>query len=78
MLTLASVRQYLQHQRSVAVADFCRDFNTDYSTARPLIATWIRKGMVQETTPTCQQHCTGCGPIPQRYWCWVGDEAVSA
>jgi hypothetical protein len=77
MLTLASVRQYLQHQRQVSVTDFCRDFNTDYHTAKPLIARWVRKGMVQETSPTCQQRCVGCGPIPQRYWCWVGDEVVN-
>lgn len=71
MLTLGSVKRYMQMEKVAHMPDLLRHFRTDALTLKPLLDHWARKGCLRPYQPSqCGKSCTQCEPALRQAFEW--------
>lgn len=63
---LLQIRDFIQRESMVSLQQLARALQVDEQALQPMLAWWLRKGVIQQhqATAGCRQRCSGCaGPI---------------
>ena len=75
-MILSDVRDYLQQKRRVSLNDLVLHFNVDADALRGMLAKWIGKGKVRQSSAggaACGTSCCQCDPLLTEIYEWIDD-----
>lgn len=67
---LIELRDYIHQQGLVSSQQLAREFQIDEKALTPMLAIWLKKGVIQECnaqSPSCSSGCGGCKSTPTYY-----------
>ncbi len=72
-MILSDLRNYLQQQRRVVLADLVNHFDMDPDAIRGMLNKWISKGKVRKISAenACGTTCCKCDPVQMEIYEWV-------
>jgi len=66
---LLKIRDYIQQHGHVSTHQIQREFHIDAAALEPMLAQWVRKGVIHmHTQQGCKKTCGGCRPSSQNKW----------
>jgi hypothetical protein len=71
---LAELRAYLRERGQATLSDMMVRFDADADALRPMLAVWLRKGVVERlrVSPDCGGNCNRCPPEATEIYRWRG------
>lgn len=57
---LLQIRDYILRQNVVSLKQLSREFQTDEQALQPMLAIWLAKGLISQTSAQCGKVCGGC------------------
>ena len=73
-MILSEMRDYLHNQKRASIKDIALHFEMDADATRGLLAVWIKKGKIKNTTaggPACGTSCCQCDPLVTEIYEWI-------
>lgn len=73
-MLLSDIKQYLQQQKMLSLAELSQQFQTDAETMHNMLGVLIRKGQVRRCakTPSCGTTCNQCILATVQFYEWAG------
>jgi len=73
VVSLILLKEYLQKQKLVSMADLRHKFSVSPDLLRDMLARWQQKGQVRcvQKTPACGTKCMRCDPLMTELYQWV-------
>lgn len=75
---LLQIRDYLKREGVASNQQMAREFNLDLPALEPMLALWLRKGLIVccKEKSACQSRCFKCKTQPPVYYQYLGKEAL--
>ncbi|MGH8550531.1 MAG: FeoC-like transcriptional regulator [Methylococcales bacterium] len=72
-MVLSELRNYLQENRRVLLADLANRFNMDADALRGMLQKWVTKGKVRKLSgdTDCSKGCCKCDPATLELYEWL-------
>jgi ATP:corrinoid adenosyltransferase len=73
-MILSEMRDYLHNQKRASIKDIALHFEMDADATRGLLAVWIKKGKIKNTTAggaACGTSCCQCDPLVTEIYEWI-------
>ena len=72
-MMLLKIKDYLAANESATLMEIAKHVGTEPLTVKPMLAHWIRKGMVSKVPQPqgCGSRCTKCDPSFAEIYQWV-------
>jgi hypothetical protein len=72
-MILSDLRNYLQQQRRVVLADLVNHFDMEPDAIRGMLNKWISKGKVKKISAenACGTTCCKCDPVQTEIYEWL-------
>ncbi len=73
-MILSDLRDYLKDKRRVTLNDLVLHFGVEANALRGMLAKWISKGKVKQSSAetACGTSCCQCDPLLTEIYEWVG------
>jgi putative ferrous iron transport protein C len=73
-MILSEMRDYLHNQKRASIKDIALHFEMDADATRGLLAVWIKKGKIKNSTAggaACGTSCCQCDPLVTEIYEWI-------
>ena len=72
---LLKLRNYLSKEKVVNLQQMAREFRMDESALEPMLAWWVRQGLIRahQAEKSCRGACQGCQPNAIAVYEYIGE-----